>query len=301
MERGKKRTNLISYHWDELLEYLECDYVPDNRSNYKLFNRYIYDREYPNIILIFFKSGAGGLFLANCLSLSENVLSTFNTIEEKIDFLEKYIDSQKIFWNDCYLNNMTGEFWFPSEHKEKYFMIYDHDPKNIPTHINIWQNLSVIYFKNPDLFCKMRRVLKNVNGNLLHTSFERVMPEKEDFPIPNSFEEYFELSEKEQNKLKEAYKSKEKFGNYCFLKNKKPLYTWDTNWYFSKNDTLKKVKELYDLYGFDDYNEEIISRYYDKWIKKIMELKKYKVTDKILEIGKDENTFDKPIMNFYDL
>lgn len=308
MRKGKKVVRIGSHTWDNRVgvhipTYEEdIQYAPDIRGNFRLFKRSFYDRDYPNVILIYWKSGAGGLFLANCLSLSDRVISTFQTQEEKIEFLEKYIDNQNLFWNDCYLNNMTAEIQFDERwHKNRYFMVYDHDPNNISSHLKFWSNLNVIYFKNPDLFVKMRRVLKNFGGNILHTSYEEVIPNCALYPIPRTFEEYYLLSSDDRKKIHEFYKSDEDFGSYCYLNNKKLFYVWDTNWYFSKKLTLKYIKHLYQCYKFDDYNEEYISRYYDKWFSKIRQIKRTPVPRNIYELSKNEELFDRTIMYPEDL
>jgi len=308
MQKGQKMVRVGSHTWDNRVGvyvpvYEEnVDYAPDVRGNFKLFKRSFYNRDYPNVILIYWKSGAGGLFLANCLSLSNRVISTFETQEEKIEFLEKYIDDQNLFWNDCYLNNITAEIQFDEKwHKNRYFMVYDHDPNNIPNHLKFWSNLNVIYFKNPDLFVKMRRVLKNFGGNIIHTSYEEVLPTCALYPIPRTFEEYYSLSVEEKKNIHNFYKSNEDFGSQCYLNNKKLFYVWDTNWYFSKKLTLKYVKHLYQCYQFDDYNEEYISRYYDKWFSKIREIKRKPIPRNIYEICKNEELFDRTIMYPEDL
>ena len=233
------------------LEYIEWDSLPDDvdeqRDNLK---RFFYDRDYENILLIFFKSGAGGLFLSNCLALSDSVGSIFIDIEEKIRFFNKYLESQKVFWNDCYINNTSPEVHQNNKEyfRKRYHFVYEHNPKYIKHHLKFWSNCNVIYFTNPDLFCKIRQLLKNIDGNLGYISYEKVKEDLDDYPIPKSFKDFFNLPKKTQESLKNAYKSDENLSTFCFLKNKKLFYVWDTNWYFSEEDTVTHIRELYDLF-----------------------------------------------------
>ena len=57
------------------------------------------------------------------------------------------------------------------------------------------------------------------------------------------------------------------------------IYTWNTNWYFSLDDTLKGFKELYELLELDNFNENALSLVYNKWIDKIDEMKKLQLSE----------------------
>ena len=61
------------------------------------------------------------------------------------------------------------------------------------------------------------------------------------------------------------------------------------------------IKELYDLFGFKDFNEEAITNYYRKWITTLDELSKKDLPKNIFELLCDKNNFDVPISNFDDL
>jgi hypothetical protein len=307
-----KKINLGSHRWNpnsgRKLEYIKWDHVPnDILYQREELKRSFYDRDYEKVILVFFKSGAGGLFLANCLSLSDSVCSSFLNIDEKMRLIKKYLNTETTFWYDCYVNNYYPEAYMPKSKEKKwhtvdgYFMVHEHEPQNIKHHLDFWTNCSVIYFKNPDLFCKIRKVYKNIDGNFGYVSYEPVLKTISNVPIPNSFEEYFKLSEKEQDKLKETYKSNENIYSCSFLNNKKLLYVWDTNWYFSEKDVLIHVKELYDLLGFTDFNKRAIKDYYKLWIAKLDQLSKREIPDNLDELLKDESNYDKNISTFDDL
>jgi hypothetical protein len=154
---------------------------------------------------------------------------------------------------------------------------------------------------NPDLFCKIRQLLKNIDGNLGYISYEKVKEDLVDYPIPKSFKDFFNLSKEDQESLKNAYKSEENLNNFCFLKNKKLFYVWDTNWYFSEEDTVIHIKELYDLFGFKDFNVDVVTEFYRKWISKLDEFSLKEIPNDIQKLLKDEKNFDKSITSFWDL
>jgi len=158
----------------------------------------------------------------------------------------------------------------------------------------------MIYFKNPDLFCKIRKLLKNIDGRLGYMSYEPLKQTKEQYPIPSSFSEFFKLSKKEQEELKDVYKSADIYTS-SFLKNKKLLYVWDTNWYFSEEDTVTHIKELYDLFGFNDFNKKAIINYYNQWIEKLDELSSRPIPNNLPELIGNKTNYDVPISNFKDL
>jgi len=272
--------NIGSYRWSPLsnrkLEYIKWSSgVPEDLHKWRKDDWSFYDREIDKVILLFFQSGAGGLFLANCLSLSSSVCS-FLSKTNKIKLWEQYLDTQGTFWNDLYLNNIAPEVctWHQTRKNyvtDGYFFIYDHEHENIPTHYDFWFNPKMIYFKNADLFCKIRKVLKNIDGEIACASYEPLLPELKEYPIPKSFSEFFSLPIEKQNELKNVY-SREMdkiFDSGPYMRNGRSFYIWDTNWFFSQKQTVLHIKELYDLYGFTDFDEEVISRLYRKWMVKL--------------------------------
>ena len=118
-------------------------------------------------------------------------------------------------------------------------------------------------------------------------------------PCPKYIREYMkfdsELREKIQNTLDFNYKNylicnniKYQSRNFSDDDDKlkfmnkhsdKIIYRWDTNWYFSLEDTLKGFKELYELLGLDNYDETSLSLVYNSWIDKIDEMKKFQLSE----------------------
>ena len=61
------------------------------------------------------------------------------------------------------------------------------------------------------------------------------------------------------------------------IKRKINYYIWDTNWYFSFEETIINLKKLYHLLDLGDIDEKSIKKYYTVWIEKINYLKNISV------------------------
>lgn len=200
-------------------------------------------------IIIIFDGGSGGGFLANCLSLSNKIGST---IHNKIDFLLDKLENMSVVWEDFHLNNIIED--------GKYFFILDHPltPKVLKYHLKQWNSHTVILFKNTTYFCKLRRCVWNVNGEICYDE------DYDDGIICN------------KSKLKK-YNDNKQIYSFCDLNNKTNFYIWDTNWYFSFDDTIINLKTFYDVLGLGEVNEDVVEKYYNSWINKINYLKEINV------------------------
>jgi hypothetical protein len=198
-----------------------------------------------NSILIIFDGGSGGGFLANCLSFSNKVGST---IDNKLNFLLEKLERMDVIWEDFHLNNdiIHG----------KYFFILDHPftPKVLKYHLEKWNSSNVILFKNTAAFCKLRRCVWNVNGEICYD------------------ENYIQGIIENKSELKK-YNDKNQSYSFCNLTKKINFYIWDVNWYFSFEQTILNLKILYELLELGTIDEKSIKKYYDMWIKKINYLK----------------------------
>jgi hypothetical protein len=59
----------------------------------------------------------------------------------------------------------------------------------------------------------------------------------------------------------------------CSLNSKRIFYVWDTNWYFSEEDVITHIKQLYEILSLSGFNGDAISKYYNVWIKTMNDLK----------------------------
>jgi len=131
----------------------------------------------------------------------------------------------------------------------------------------------------------MESLKKRYHEQLIKTKWNNVGNDKWP-PYPKYIKEYMKLDIKLRNEIQNTldlnynnpvydYEYKSKFMN---KHSDKIIYTWDTNWYFSLEDTLKGFKELYELLGLDNYDETSLSLVYNSWIDKIDEMKKFQLS-----------------------
>lgn len=63
---------------------------------------------------------------------------------------------------------------------------------------------------------------------------------------------------------------------YKSLRKNNNVINWNTNDFFNKKDTIKNIKRVYKKLNLINYNEEMISQLYDKWILKLEKVKNNK-------------------------
>jgi hypothetical protein len=129
----------------------------------------------------------------------------------------------------------------------------------------------------------MESLKKEYHEQLVETKWNNIGNNK--WPSYSKYiREYMKLDIKLRNEIQNTLNL-----NYFILKwddrskfmNKhsdKIIYTWDTNWYFSLEDTLKGFKELYELLRLDNYDQTSLSLVYNSWIDKIDEMKKFQLS-----------------------
>jgi hypothetical protein len=212
------------------------------------------------VIIMYYPVGAGGLFLNNCLNFSDDI-SCFNcnNIQEKLQLLISTTKSQSIIWNDPSLESSDCS-------GNQYNILTNHPypslKKRLSEDLKSWVNCNkIIYFKNSELFVKLRSC--NLN--------EKDIFEKN--KIKMSPLQFINMSEEKKYKLMCHFNDNNQSYSQCVLSNKKLFYVWDTNWYFSLNEILIHIKELYDILNLSGFNSDVISEYYKVWIDKIDELK----------------------------
>ena len=212
----------------------------------------------------------------------------------------KIIDftNEKLFCSIRNCNNGNSFFSF-------LFSVIATDPKICPNIYEKWKNL-LLY---PELFKKkiismvyedfiklikdktlIESLKKKYHEQLIETIWNNVGNNK--WPTyPKYIREYakfdFELKQKIQNTLNNEYiKFKDNCGDLYGAKEKfmnnhpdKIIYTWNADWYFSLEDTLKGFKELYEILGLDNYDETSLSLLYNSWIDKMDEIRKNQLSE----------------------
>ena len=96
-----------------------------------------------------------------------------------------------------------------------------------------------------------------------------------------TIEEYQQLSESKRREIERKYsvsydeilslfnKNYNQLDVYYDIFLNKTSFIWDVNWYLSEDDTANNIKRLYDILEFDDYDEDLIRKMYQGWIKSL--------------------------------
>lgn len=221
--------------------------------------------ETDKLIIVCYPRNTGGKFLINALGLSDRAIFQSDALAEKqlagafthadkIQYLNEKLDEVKDRWTDLdmgcyqffgftspvYKNTSVNEMVFnpivetiTNDERYNFFMV-SHECYALQKQIQVWKNAKLIIFENFSPFISHYRP----EGNALQWDND-----------------------------------KEKVWMGQITAVKEPMFYWNTNWYFSKEDTLAGIKELYTLLGFSDFNQESISRYYEQWINTLSRLR----------------------------
>ena len=219
--------------------------------------------DYDKLIILNYFSGGGGKFLCACLGLSDDAvlmrkdlaqmqLDGKLPIEKKLKYLllATKEQSKKQIWDDCGLHG----FWGPRENR----LIRDSDYLQGNT-TNIIEGIDPIVHKCID---NNKFIFSTLHGN------ENLMP----------MLKYWKNSKVIIFKNEQKFASKRALGNrgiagkeQCLQEQINNLsYEWDCDWYYSRDKTISEIEKLYDSFGLSGFNAEMISEFYDAWIKVIL-------------------------------
>lgn len=219
------------------------------------------------LIIVCYPSGAGGKFLINCLGLSDTAvfqdsllasqqLNGLFTQQDKINLLLQRLDETVDEWHDLDLGcgqlfgcgnllylgeypELILSYEFPDciqsliKFNKHYFFIVAHNTIFLEKYLDIWKNAKVIMFENSQEFIR--------SSNRENSS------------------RFFNIHNRKINEFKDKFP--------------RVLTTWDTNWYFSSEQTVAEIKKLYETLNLDGFNPDIILNYYHAWQNKLLELK----------------------------
>jgi len=260
-----------------------------------------------NVVIICYPAYAGGKFLINSLSLSNNAIMQHEIITEmqlnnlevydlKVNYLIQNVNNTSK-WNDINLNahRIFGvnedEYINPSFSKllEKvtsspYKFFYEvHDPENLHNILNYWNNAKVIVFVESQQFIYMRanvtRRIEDYWDTIKQSNWPNVPPKtleeyyNLDQNIINELEQINHKTEKiYPNKIRRLLNNHDEFGDqYKKYISSNDVYYWNNNWYFSKEQTIQHIKEIYEWLDMTIVDIGDIMRYYDAWnVKKDM-------------------------------
>jgi hypothetical protein len=272
----EKATKIIETINHNHAEYIENGYLNDLNFEDGV---YTFDRNFDKIILLVFEGGSGGHFLSNCLSLSDEILSSHGKKEDKVAHIEKCFSlqntSNSLVWNNILVNDIK------KTDSQSYFFILAHpiyyttDTKMnkikhcVDRHLDFWKGCKkIIILKNSNLFTSLRKCVwkqEELDNNIerFDNSFKNI-----------SLMDYFNLTENQQIRLKKVYEDDFQLYSSCDLNTRKETYIWDTNWFLSKVDTLDNVKYFYDYFNLSGFDVNVIGWYYDLWINELQNMSK---------------------------
>lgn len=257
-------------------------------------------RDIINPIIVNFPCKAGGHFLANCLSLSEDfVISKFSNIKDRCEFLCSGYDTQNGYWDDV---NIFCDIDV-NQSKRNLCVSHPDEGSNVKTLWSFWTNSeNVILFKNIFLFVGLRKcVIPSVGYNsdgtlryhvpLTEEEFMKLQSEVHarnnnkrtlaDLLQKNDIDliAFKEFSLENKNKLIELFNDKKsnlrQNYSYCQLKTRKQIYFWDVNWYLEEEEFLNNIESFYIGLELDGYDRETLRKCYIAWMNAMHRCLKY--------------------------
>jgi hypothetical protein len=116
-----------------------------------------------------------------------------------------------------------------------------------------------IFEKGPKHFdCENVDVYEELNSVTIeeYQQFSKDKREEIERKYSMSYDKVLSLFNKNYNRLDEYHD--------LFLNN--TSFLWDANWYLSEDDTANNIKKIYDILGFDDYDDVLIREMYQRWV-----------------------------------
>jgi hypothetical protein len=259
------------------------------------------------LIIVCYPANAGGKFLINCLGLSDvsvfqdgtlvtQQLNGLFTQQDKINLLLQRLDETTDEWNDlglgcgqlfgtdnllylCEYPDLIRLREFPEcinsliNLNKHYFFIVAHNTIFLEGYLNIWKNAKVIIFENPKEFIVNRLPDKWENFRVIDWPlmpplsrddlilYPQNIIDEIDLAFPNwEYDlQFFQIYKQKFSEFKDNFTG--------------TVISWDTNWYFSAEQTVAEIKKLYETLNLDGFNPDIILNYYHAWQNKLIELK----------------------------
>ena len=250
------------------------------------------------LIVLYYHSGAGGKFLANCLGLSSKcVLQHANLAQQqldgelspdqKFDLIMSRLDCS-MSWNDLglgdsqYFGKSLDQIVDQSQlgfvckevcNQNLFFVACFHDIEAVNITIKKWPNAKIIHFANDLKFLTKHRTSYL---NQLSEYWQLVKGPEWPSTSPGSMKEVSQLPVFVQYELKNLFKNQiynkvelttEEFA--LLIEQDNPILEWNCDWYLDVESTVKSIEYLYKFLGLSDFNPDWIRLYWSKWIEKI--------------------------------
>ena len=248
-----------------------------------------------NPVIIQFPRFAGGKFLSNCLSLSQccvpqdrqlaeylidhpdnyeyrfnKLLLTLPPADKMVNWINQFElgDNQlygpaHISWRHGLKNTPVNDTTVKlSNSNLKFFIVCHSGPDEILKILKVWPNARIIMLKNYREFYNISSTLKsngpepieNHAGNYHVEKYNLLKgdnwPSWEEFESDNYISTNLEIQE---------------YYHWHLVTN--PVIPFDIdNSIFNKEQFLKAMAELYDVLGFDDYNQNLVGNFWQSYI-----------------------------------
>jgi len=236
------------------------------------------------IINLYYPEGAGGNFVGCCLAFSPSViphdrkLSSLSLEEQQIELFNRA--KNQVFDFGCGMISQYGVLIFhfqtvllkrltyPPEtvaasYGEQYMMNTFHLPLELEKIKQLFPNSKTVQFRN------FRKILSSRNYRLRRIDYnyyyQKVAgPDWQDLP-------YEDLEEWQQSEIKDLRSDFEYYSrNKLLVMNEDHIeveYYLDADNLLHKDSALEEIKKLYDYFKLENFNESLLSKFYDCWSK----------------------------------
>ena len=262
------------------------------------------DFENATPILIIYPFGAGGKTIGNLLALGDNAVFMDSrcvqlqqqncfTATDKLNFLLNRLEKSKTDnnWNDLGMGEnffLTPDFESPIQRdysdnffyeevkwlieSKTYFFLSAHDLREIKITLKMWPKAKIIVLTNSYDFIVNKRknysfTLQNEWNDIRGSDW----PER----FPKNLEEYFKLDDYIKKEIQELYDDifyntlvlfdEKKFNKEMKIITSKKYLSWDVEWFFDRNKTVKEIQKLYAKLNIKDFNVQAVETYFDAW------------------------------------
>ena len=228
---------------------------------------------------------AGKFTTQDKLSYLQNKLADMTEIWNDLDLHTTYLFGMNAFDHmnksveDIVYNSIIESIVNADQH---YLFITSHQFDWAEACINVWPNAQIILFENTEKFVSGRK-FKDAQPSTIFDSWEVVRGA--DWPIhpPKTIDELESLPADVAVELKTQFE-KLYVDYYCELgrscynakkradfkqKHQQNIIAWDTDWYFSPEETVKEIGNLYSKLNLTNFNPDAIRTYYDIWASKL--------------------------------
>ena len=215
---------------------------------------FLTDRQFDNLVFLIYPFASGGNFLANCLCLSDSIVTT---LDDKCDFICSNYEKISKYWNDVQI------YGFIRPKHTKYYYHVIHPIQNTAKRLwEFWPDSDkMIILKNASLFVSLRKCILSGDTSLLGRHNRKFL-NRLDF---NLFM-YEDLSIELKSKLKERFNDRKQNYSSCRLKSKKQIYFWDVNWYLDEDEFIHNIEQLYVGLELSGLNRDNLIRVYRTWM-----------------------------------